>query len=488
MGSTGSPVVTESIELQESEPGNSSGPHGISQVVKKDRTVFDLLCIAADLLFIPAVLVSFFSNIVMLIDLYTIEKGLVYGPPSSAKKIALTVFIAISFLNGVTQLCIHSVNIWFKHSKKKDLEIIPEGYDLFAAFSSEIPILIVTIVITGCREEELSVSQIIKAIVTLCMYALICCQECCGDKLKKCCADKLKKACGEYDQEQANKEDNQGTKRFRYYISIFTCIGGVIVLICFIVVSVFVFSTRNTDGKILIESTKYDEKILYRDAKYFNNVSIYFSHSDLDYFNSDDIHFSHRNLLPLISLNSLRKRNKTQVVRVAIEKVVNKSRLQLDDGRKHECFIINHQPDGRSVRKEQCSENFIVNLHKEFIFQIKYVISKDRLLLKPKQVFGDIHYNMKVKTRTECTQPDFRVSDNLKDRSSDSTTAVLHYFRSADGVDEDYNVRYIREEQKTFYQAQDLEDSVDIWNTGILHCKSSGNLAPTFDKEILVNC
>ncbi|WAR25121.1 hypothetical protein MAR_010825 [Mya arenaria] len=334
MGSTGSPVVTESIELQ-------------------------------DLLFIPAVLVSFFSNIVMLIDLYTIEKGLVYGPPSSAKKIALT--------------------------------------------------------------------------------------ECCGDKLKKCCADKLKKACGEYDQEQANKEDNQ-------------------------------------DGKILIESTKYDEKILYRDAKYFNNVSIYFSHSDLDYFNSDDIHFSHRNLLPLISLNSLRKRNKTQVVRVAIEKVVNKSRLQLDDGRKHECFIINHQPDGRSVRKEQCSENFIVNLHKEFIFQIKYVISKDRLLLKPKQVFGDIHYNMKVKTRTECTQPDFRVSDNLKDRSSDSTTAVLHYFRSADGVDEDYNVRYIREEQKTFYQAQDLEDSVDIWNTGILHCKSSGNLAPTFDKEILVNC
>ncbi|XP_052780523.1 uncharacterized protein LOC128217419 [Mya arenaria] len=432
---------------------------------------------------VVTVLVHLFSvicNIVMLIDLYTIEKGLVYGPPSCAKKIALTFFISISFLHSVIQIF-----LYIAKERKTIKPSIAEAHDLIAVFTSEIPILIVTIIIAGCREEELSVFQIVKAIFLLCWYTLrpllkICCLEkiknCCWEKIKNCCWEKIKKCCEKCQDTECN------------CICIFYCIGGVIVLICFIVVLIFVLHTRTPDGEIHCRSTKCDEKILYRDAKYFNNVSIYFSHSDLDYFNSDNIHFNHRNLLPLISLNSLRKRNKTQVVRVTIEKVDSQYKLQLNDGRKHECFIIYHQLEGRGVHKAQCSENFIKNLHKEFIFQMKYVISKDRFFLKPRQVFGDIHYNMKVKTRTECTQPDFRVSDNLKDRSSDSTTAVLHYFRSADGVDKDYNVRYIREEQNTFHQAQDMEDSVDIWNTGYSHCKSSGNLAPTFDKEILVDC
>ena len=253
---------------------------------------------------------------------------------------------------------------------------------------------------------------------------------------------------------------------------------GLIITICgAITVFLFTQSEQSPDGSLDFKTPDTLLEGKYDDAKYFKNVSIYFSHPEFqDKTDSNEV-----NLIRLLKINEVRNSNTDQTVRMFYKKLTNSSDAHvaiLVGTNRIECFTFNYSDPGRVTMVSDC-DDIRNNAIGQWIFQFHFKHPS-----VPSLVFGDIKYNVKAKfANGTCQNTGIIINSEFGSQTDAQVSPVLHYFRKREATPEENHVF-----ENRFYKQADLVDISKVWKTGFTYCKSSGSLAPHFDDSIPVPC
>ena len=113
------------------------------------------------------------------------------------------------------------------------------------------------------------------------------------------------------------------------------------------------------------------------------------------------------------------------------------------------------------------------------------------------QIFGDINFNMRLDSteggRRACRKVE-RYTNCLDETVDSSIPLRFQYFQTASHLPPQGTAHFLTDssqrENIRFFRSdgQDLLGIKDVWETGWIGCKSTGNLAPTMDEKLEISC
>ena len=396
-------------------------------------------------------------------DVSATEEGLVYGPTDDALRYSLLVFSIIGSLTFTFEI----INLWweiFRHDPWIDIDLL----SAITVWIEDIPQITINVFIAACREEAISYFQLVKASVIIfgvVVRIIVSLARYCNKRSRRDiqCA-------------KVNKE----SRRHVIY-RVFIMVGLILTLGGAIVIFLFTQAVRNPDGSL---NFKVPHSIIegeFDDQRYFQNVSIFYSHKLFDYDTTPGS-TQNTNLVRLLTINEIKKFGADRTVKIQFQDTTNPNVLmKVSDTTKTECFQIDRANKVLSFP----SSCLITQPYDEFI--ITFQFTKPSV---PKLLFGDIKYNIKVKngTTNKCDSPNFSIKDQVSAHSDDQYTAAFHYFRTNPGVSNEYHIKHTSTTTGQFYHTSELTDITEVWQTGYAYCKTSGSLAPHQDGGINVPC
>ena len=414
--------------------------------------------------------VDLLSDWLLYHDVATTEKGLVFGPPEDA-----IVWLILAFsVVGSMILPFEVVNLWWESFRKNPWV----DSDLMSAISTwieDVPQIIINVMIVACREEAISYFQLVKASVVI-VGAII---RITVTLIKYC----SKRAVCEF-----NNAGKVPKYRNRVAYRILIILGLIVALAGSVTIFMFTQSERNPYGSI---NFKVPHSVIigkYDNEKYFNNVSIFFSHSlfDIEEYHLVPMPENEVNWVKMASINNVRRRYDDTIFLVKYDTTFQKIILSLQNSSgnllSEDCFLFNRstgmlnlQPNCKTFLPDGESAD-------EFIFKFRY---KEPEL--PNLIFGDLQFNILVKLNGTCHAPDTPILDNVVGRLSTRHSAAMRYFHTRPGVKDNKHVLDSREIGQ-FYQADNLIDISKVWRTGFATCKTTGRLAPHMDTSITIPC
>ncbi|XP_045172746.2 uncharacterized protein LOC123534525 [Mercenaria mercenaria] len=396
-------------------------------------------------------------------DIAGIEKGLVYGPPGESLCCALLAFCII----GTITITFETLNLWseiFRDNPFINVDIP----SLITVWIEDVPQITINVYLVACREEAISYFQLVKAsmilictIIKFVIYLTLFCRK---------------------RSQKHNTSTSLVVCRVIMMIGLLITFAGAVVVFC------FAQHERDRDGKLHFKTPQSIFEGKYDDAKYFNNVSIYFSHKLFDWNERATSPAEKRNLLRLFTIDDIRQENVDRTIKIQYDHVTGPSKVVIIESdesesmRVNECFQMDRT--GINIITGSNCTAYITSSINEFVFKFRYIKP-----YSPKLIFGDIRYNIKVKYSSvaQCKFPDFILSNNISDQSN-GKEAALHYYRTMSSHDETNHVIHTSATDGTFYHSGSMEDISDVWKTGFAHCKSTGSLAPHHDVSIDVPC
>jgi hypothetical protein len=257
------------------------------------------------------------------------------------------------------------------------------------------------------------------------------------------------------------------------------------------VIFLFTQYERNPDGSLNFKVPHNYIKGKYYDAKYFENVSVYFSHELFDLDSSLGRSTTNKNLLRLFDINDIRhghgvdrliKLEFDQSDIPTIQKFIIWENNITQELRAKECFSLDRTR--KQITLGSNCTSYISTKSNQILFIFRFIQPNDLKL-----IFGDITYNINVKNNSSetCKPPDFEIRNDIIDYSK-VTEAALHYYRTLDVSKRTYSLIHTSDNNSKFYNSKDLQDIEDVWKTGFVYCKSTGRLAPHRDNSIVVPC
>lgn len=398
-------------------------------------------------------------------DVSMIEPGLVYGVPDQH---AVNALLAFSVIGSVT-FFVECINLWlefFKGGTCIDSDVLSAT----VVWVEDVPQIVLSLYLALCREEAISVFQLMKAVVvTLGIFVrlLVLVVKFCHDNLP----DHHKK------------------------IKAVIAAGTLVELGC--AVGIFILTQTELSGAgevaFRVPTTVLEER--YNDHNYFTNVSVfaskprYFDHRGLDPDKLDKV----VNWLQLTPINNIRygvddtfslrfETKGTDALKMAVW-VKRDQKWQTPD-----CYEVNHTL-GVITREANitCGSDGYFGHDSSQVF-IRFQYDPPKRIFK-KRLFGQIYYNAKILENGTCTGLD-RNSDVIGRNPTDPEALVLHYFRtdvSAPGAHvhfpgEGGAARFFRNEKP------ELTDVKEVWKTGWKRCETTGSLAPVLDTDLEVEC
>ena len=401
-------------------------------------------------------------------DVSQTEEGLVYGPVNDATKYSLLAFSIIGSLTFTFEV----INLWleiFRRNPWIDSDLL----SAIIVWIEDVPQIVINVIIVACREDAISYFQLVKASVIIlgCVIRVIV-------SLIKYCG---KKARHDLECASLNKEScRHVTYRVFIMIGLLITLGGAIA------VFLFTQSERNPDGSLNFKVPHTIVKGEWDDSKYFKNVSIFFSHPIFDQNHRGALPESQVNWIRLVSINNIRQsgadRDKTlQITYENITATRIKMKISEDGSTLDDCFEFDRQL--KTLTASTC--NTFSSTSSAFVFQFHYKRPQQPVL-----IFGDISYNIKIKSNINhtCTDLDTQILDNIDDRVADTEhNAIVHYFQTKESISDQYHVIH-SQSKLDFFHLKDLTDISEVWKVGFASCKSSGSMAPHRDTSIAVSC
>lgn len=396
-------------------------------------------------------------------DVSATEEGLVYGPAEDSIRYSLLVFSIIGSLTFTFEIA----NLWweiFRHDPWIDVDLL----SAICVWIEDVPQITINVFIAACREEAISYFQLVKASVIIfgAFVRIII-------SLVRYCNKRSRQDL------QCAKVNPESRRHVIYRAFIMT--GLILTLGGAVAVFMFTQAERNPDGSLNFKIPHSLIEGEYNDERYFQNVSIFFSHEMFDYDTTpnaaDDI-----NLVRLLMINDIKKQEKDRTVKIKFKSASPSIFMEVSDSGKTECFDIDRTNKNLNI-PSSCT---ISAPFDEFVITFQYTKAS-----VPKLLFGDIKYNIKVKngTTNQCMAPSFSIKKDVSSHSEDHHVAAFHYYRTKSGVSNDYHVIHdAGTNTGKFYHSSDLIDITEVWQTGFAYCKTSGSLAPHEDTGINVPC
>lgn len=421
----------------------------------------------------PGKYVKFFVFIILdLIDLAvdwffygrvaSIQPGLVYGPPESAIKWSILTFCVISVIGFAVETFQNADDLFFGHKIKFLSQSLS---NFFVIFFEDIPLLVLNLIVTICRDGDPTVISVVKASVGIAIVII----RVLLMMLIYWLLDTKK-------------------NRFTLIIDVLSSIG--LFVIAGISIAIQLLNNFPTDSRGVIQSTDPTvfNRMSYATDKYLKNVSIYTK------WPMDD-----PNLVTNNSITTGAQSPADFYIWLAdITDVINTTNLNVDiktdfnsnsnDNQNYTiCFIkstgrncysvVNSSSvneldatlvDSILARTEIANNGYKISIFKEPASDYSYKI-------------GYLDYNLNK----------FISNGNSNKFCSQSTASQLFYAKFANSAGSNSSVTYFKKnlQDYTFYSVKyDLLTVDKFWRTGIVGCKMSGDLGPKLNRDIRVVC
>jgi hypothetical protein len=399
-------------------------------------------------------------------DIHGIKPGLVYGPIESSITYSILFFAVIGTLAITFEIANIGREIFFEHAW-----INPDLVSCFFLWIEDIPQLVLGVRIALCREEAISLFQVIKAAVLL--YGIVV-------RIALLSLRYFRKR---------GIDALQGLRRgWKHAVKFLFLFGMTIILLGSVSIFLLTLFEREPNENIRFNHPKTMFEEEYNEARYFDNVSIYFNHPMFGIGSHNETKRMY--FIRLLSIYEMRSKN-SAVFKISYDELTktNFAIWQEDKSGQltpNECYRLN--PLGGSLPYDlQNCQHFPQNNHtSSFIFKFHFI--KESI---PEQRFGDIHYNMRINEQGACHGPENNIVTKIERHrgASHYSQAVIHYYRTRTGVSEDHHLIVGEDDRARLYKSgEDLIDITSVWRTGFSFCKSTGSLAPDISRDIKVDC
>uniref|UniRef100_A0A0B7ACU3 Uncharacterized protein n=1 Tax=Arion vulgaris TaxID=1028688 RepID=A0A0B7ACU3_9EUPU len=405
---------------------------------------------------------DFVSDWLFFTDVVIAESGLVYGPPEPVAVWFLLVFSII----GTFTFIFECINLWWEFFRGNPW-LDSDWLSAVVIWIEDVPQVIISLSLILCREEPISVFQLVKAIVIMISVVI----RIVVTSVKYC---------------------NKKAIKSRHHVKIKAVIMLGIIVEAFAVGGIFFLTQteRNNAGDISyrVPSTVIEDG--YDDQRYFRDVSIFFH--DRNLANQNPQTNSMVDWIRLATIYSIREGDQeASSFRVEYEQAggsLNKlaiSERDYDNWTLSECYSID--PNTKNITQVSntiCSQpGFFSNSTSLFM---KLTFEKPGSIFKRK-IFGDVHMNVKKLQNGVCTSVN-DYADSIESSISNNIPLTFHYYRTNETLHPG-NVKHLLQSGiPSFYTSSDIIDVSVVWKTGWKDCESSGHVAPILDKDLTLTC
>ncbi|XP_033748581.1 uncharacterized protein LOC117333403 [Pecten maximus] len=392
-------------------------------------------------------------------DVVAAREGLVFGHFEDSLTTTLLVFSILGSCLFLFEIITLGVNL-----SRDDLPILLlDVAALLVIWLEDVPQIIINVVIVACRDQPISVVQIIKA--SICML---------GALMKLVIA--IVRFCY---WKRKEKIGSEGTQRVNKWVRIITIPGILLIIVGSIMVFSFTQLTwDNADGSLKFQNPRRLLDGEYNTDKYFDQVGVYVNMASKD--SGPNVNMAKDEWIRLVDIDDFGERKSAIVTHVTFGLGVSKFLSirkppgSLATANFSECYIKNGASWNLQSSLSKCS---IMNQPTvSAVIELRYIEPEGHLLL------GDIEYNVKVYQDTTC--------NSVIIPSTSLPQLALRYFKSrltiSSGLHHLVAPQSLTESK--FYSSSHLQPITEIWKTGFLGCKFTGKSQPTYNTDIPVPC
>lgn len=335
---------------------------------------------------------------------------------------------------------------------------------LLVIWMEDVPQIIINVIIVACRDQPISVVQIIKA--SVCMF---------GALMKLVIA--IVRFCY---WKRKEKIGSEGTQRVNKWVRIITFPGILLIIIGSVLVFTFTQLTwDNAEGSLKFQNPRRILDGEYNTNKYFDQVGVYVNMASQN--GGPNVDMTTNEWIRLVDIDDFRERKSSIVTHVVFGLgatkflSIQKPPGSLAIANFSECYVKNGASWDFQRSLAGCS---IVNQPTvSAVIKLSFVEPKGHLLL------GDIEYNAQIYQDTNC--------NSVIVPATPLPEISLRYFKSRLPLMSGNHHLVAQEalsESKFFSSSSNLQPIDEIWKTGFLGCKFTGKSQPTYNGDITVPC
>lgn len=414
-------------------------------------------------------LADFVSDWLFFADVVIADKGLVYGPPDPAAVWCLLLFSII----GTITFIFECANLWWE-SFRNNPWIDSDWLSAIVIWIEDVPQVLISLHLALCREEPISIFQLLKAAVVLIGVVI----RVLVTSVKYCNKDAVK-------------------SHHHVKIKIVIMLGIIIEAMAAAVIFFLTQTERNNSGDVAFRVPSTVIEDTYNDQRYFTNVSLFMYSAALmgAAYLDPNTNDSVVNWVRLMHLSKIRDQDTayfkieygpstaSNLTLAISERKQDKSNWILT-----ECYNISTST-GQITELSNTTCSGAVFTNPTIIF-IALLYEKPGSVFK-KKVFGDIHINIKKNESGTCTSVDEYAGNVDNINTNHNIPFIFHYYRTNETIDyDDVNHLLKRAGTPRFYlnENSDMIDVGVVWKTGWMECACNGNIAPILDPDLALTC
>ncbi|KAI8749129.1 uncharacterized protein LOC106080277 isoform X2 [Biomphalaria glabrata] len=411
---------------------------------------------------------DFISDWLFWAEVRVVGKGIVYGEPDQAAVWALLAFCIVGTITFIFEI----VNLWWE-SFRGNPWIDSDLLSAVVIWIEDIPQVAISMYLVLCREEPISVFQLVKAsVIIIGIFIRI--------------IVSLVKYC--------NKEAIRSHHHVKYKVCIM--LGMIIEAACAVAIFVLTQTERDGSGTVSfrVPTTIIDDQL--DDQRYFGNVSIFASHAY--FFNQGQLDPDKKdsvvNWIRLTTINKLRSSpNKELNFRIQFEQIANILKMAIWEKLAAWTLVVCYNVDIsiasiQNVTNTTCAATNYFNDPVNAFIKFRY---EEPSSMFKKNVLGEIYVNMKLNQSGQCTPySDYRstIEESLKDQ----VNMTLHYYRTVLSLlpTDTNHMKHNGTQDPTFFKniKSDMTDVSEVWRTGWMECEATGHVGPVLDQGVELNC
>lgn len=393
-------------------------------------------------------------------DVVEAKEGLVFGRFEDNLTMALFVFSIIGSCMFLFEILVLGVNL-----ARDDVPIILlDIAALLVIWIEDVPQIIINVVIVACRDQPISVVQILKA--SICMFGAI---------MKLIIT--IVRFC--YWRRKEGKLGSEGTQRANKWVRI-TAIPGILVILVgsLLVFSFTQFTWDNADGSLKFQNPRRILDGEYNTDRYFDQVGIYVNLESK--IRGTDVNMADNHWIRMVDINDFGERKSSIVTQVTFGigpnkfLSIRKPPNSLVAANFSECYVENGDSWELQNSLKRCSASNQQTV--SAVIRLRFVEPEGHLLL------GDIEYNYHVYENNDCNSLVIPMTSPLQ--------LTISYFQSRLAVTSGVHHLIVAKTmaKSQFYDISHLQPVSEIWKTGFLGCQFTGKSHPTYNHEINVPC
>ncbi|XP_060072666.1 uncharacterized protein LOC132552504 [Ylistrum balloti] len=393
-------------------------------------------------------------------DVVAAKEGLVFGHFDDTLTTTLLAFSILGSCLFLFEIITLGVNL-----TRDDLPILLlDVVALLVIWVEDVPQIIINVVIVACRDQPISVVQIIKA--SICML---------GALMKLMIA--IVRFC--YWKRKEEKLGSEGTQSVNKWVRIITFPGILLIMLGSIMVFSFTQLTwDNADGSLKFQNPRRLLDGEYNTDKYFDQVGVYVNFESKD--SGPTVNMATNQWIRLVDIYDFGERKNTIVTHVTFGLGASKFLSVQKPPGSHasanfsECYVKTGASWSLQSSLSRCAVENQPTV--SAVIQLQFVEPEGHLLL------GDIEFNSKVYQDTTC--------NSAIVPATPLPHLSLSYFKSRLAITSGFHHMVVSGTvmDSEFYSTSQLQPITEIWKTGFLGCKFTGKSQPTFNPDISVPC